>query len=208
MLRRFVEALAARPRVFDLLRWMLEGGYAGHHRVIRVVLPNWSGPVVDIGCGTGIFARWFDPADYLGIDISPEYVRAAMRKHPQHRFAVMDARRLDLPDASQRLCFISGMLHHLSDDDVARVLQEAVRVMHPEGRLVVWEDIPARSRWNLIGRMIQRLDLGDWIRQPLGYRKLIEPHFVVESEWLMRSGCMDYAVFRCLTKSASDPLPR
>jgi SAM-dependent methyltransferase len=200
MLRGLVDALAARPRVFDALRWVLEGGYAGHLAVIEEQLRPASGAVLDIGCGTGVFATEFDPADYLGIDISLTYIRAAGRKDARHRFAVMDARRLELPDHSQQRCFISGMLHHLSDDDVDAVLRETVRVLVPSGRLVIWEDVPTRSSWNLVGRAIHALDLGDSIRSPEGYRRLIEPWFAIESEFPMQSGCMDYVVFRCAVK--------
>jgi ubiquinone/menaquinone biosynthesis C-methylase UbiE len=195
-----VEALASSPRVFDALRWLLEGGYAGHHAVIARELRTATGPALDIGCGTGVFAGRFDPVDYLGIDICPAYIQAAQRKHPGHRFAVMDARRLELPDRSQSRAFISGMLHHLSDDDVAAVLKEILRVLRPSGRLVIWEDVPTRSRGNLIGRAIHSLDLGDRIRPPAGYRALIEPWFVIEAESAMHSGCMDYVVFRCVPR--------
>jgi hypothetical protein len=92
------------------------------------------------------------------------------------------------------------MLHHLSDDDVAAVLKEAVRMLSPSGRLVIWEDVPTRSRGNLIGRTIHSLDLGDRIRPPAGYRALIEPWFVIETETPMHSGCMDYVVFRCVPR--------
>jgi SAM-dependent methyltransferase len=208
MLRQMIETLAARPRVFDALRWTLEGGYAGHHRVIAESLASPPGPVLDIGCGTGVFAGRFRRDEYLGIDISPTYIAAAQRKFPRHRFAVMDARRLDIPDASQSRGFISGILHHLSDDDVAAVLQEMARVVRPDGRIVIWEDIPTQSLLNVVGRTIHALDLGDRIREPAGYRALIAPHLAIRSERLMRSGCMDYAVFECTPLQHPPQVPK
>ena len=197
MLRRCVDAMAARPKIFDALRWILEAGYRGHHRTIERELLTTSGPVLDLGCGTGVFAPCFAVDDYLGVDLSPTYIEAAARKHPAHRFAVMDARQLPLPDHSFDRAFISGMLHHLSDEDCATVLSEIERVAHPSGRVVIWEDVPTRSAWNLPGRLIHRLDLGDRIRDPAGYRQMIAQRFDIESEWPLRSGCMDYVVFRC-----------
>lgn len=197
MLRGLIHRLAASPAIFDALRWTLEGGYRGHHRVIDQTLRSASGPVLDLGCGTGVFAPRFDPREYLGVDLSPTYIAAAARKHPRHRFAVMDARRLELADHSQSRCFIAGMLHHLSDDAADAVLSEVQRVLQPGGRIVIWEDVPARRWWNVPGRIIHALDMGDAIRTPDGYRRLIERHLTVEAESSMTSGCMDYAVFQC-----------
>lgn len=197
MLRGLVHRLAASPRMFDALRWTLEAGYRGHHRVFDQTLPTASGSVIDVGCGTGVFAAGFDPKVYLGVDLSPAYIAAAARKHPRHRFAVMDARRLELSDESQSRCFIAGMLHHLSDDDVDAVLSEVRRVLQPGGRAVIWEDVPTRRWWNVPGRIIHALDMGDAIRTPDGYRRLIERHLIIEAESSMSSGCMDYAVFQC-----------
>uniref|UniRef100_A0A7C2JZU5 Class I SAM-dependent methyltransferase n=1 Tax=Schlesneria paludicola TaxID=360056 RepID=A0A7C2JZU5_9PLAN len=195
MLRRLVQSLAARPWMFDLLRWTLEAGYRGHHHLITKELQGYPGPVLDIGCGTGVFAHYFDPAEYLGVDVCAAYVAAAQRRSPGHRFAVMDARRLDLADGSQGLCFISGVLHHLSDEDAHAVLSEVARVLQPTGRLAIWEDIPTQSWWNPIGPIIHRLDLGDRIRTPTEYLDLIEPYFALTHSGLMRSGWMDYAVY-------------
>jgi ubiquinone/menaquinone biosynthesis C-methylase UbiE len=201
MLRHLVAALAARPRLFDLLRWTLEAGYRGHHHLITRELQPLSGPVLDVGCGTGVFAHYFDPTEYLGIDLNPDYIAAAQRRAPQHRFAVMDARRLELPDQSQRRCIISGLLHHLPDDDAGQVLREVARVLQPGGRVAIWEDIPTQSIWNPVGPIIHQLDLGDHMRRPEEYLGLIEPHFAITHSGRMRSGWMDYGVYLGVPRS-------
>jgi ubiquinone/menaquinone biosynthesis C-methylase UbiE len=195
--RRLVAWLAARPSVFDGLRWFLEGGFAGHRALIARELQPLSGTVLDIGCGTGVFAAEFERERYLGIDLNPDYVAAAARKHPGYRFVAMDARRLALADASQACAFISGMLHHLGDDDASAVLQEAVRVLAPGGKLVVWEDVAPPSQWSLVCRAVQALDLGSYIRTAESYRALLARHVRIEDEVHMQSGWMHYAAFNC-----------
>lgn len=189
----FIRGLASAPRLFDALRWVLEGGYRGHHRVIREHLAH-AGRTLDLGCGTGIYARFFAPAQYLGIDISPAYVAAARSKYPDHRFEVHDASSTRFADSMFDACMISGVLHHLDDDMASRVLQEASRVVRPGGLLVIWEDIPA-AWWNVVGHVIHRLDLGNYIRRPVEYRARIERHLDVVQSSAMRSGAMDYQVF-------------
>ena len=164
--------------------------------------------VLDIGCGTGIYANHFSPEQYCGIDISPVYVASATARFPQHQFQQMDARSLQFSDGEFDAAFISGVLHHLSDKDAIAVLREAARVIRRTGRLVVWEDIPA-PWWNAVGHVIHRLDLGANIRKADGYRSLLEKGLAgcaADSETKppqdiqvhqMRSGFMDYAVYVC-----------
>jgi ubiquinone/menaquinone biosynthesis C-methylase UbiE len=188
-----VRWLARVPRLFDALRWILEGGYRGHHRVIATHLTN-VGRTLDLGCGTGIYARFFPPQSYVGADIDPDYIAAAQSKFPNHRFLVQDATQTSFQDGEFDACMISGVLHHLDDELATQMVKEAARVVRPDGAIIIWEDIPA-PRWNLIGHVIHRLDLGSHIRTPAGYRALLERHLAIRESTTMRSGAMDYQVF-------------
>jgi ubiquinone/menaquinone biosynthesis C-methylase UbiE len=199
MIRKLVARLADVPLAFDALRWILEAGYRGHRRVLQRELPSGGGLVLDCGCGTGIFAGCFRSEEYTGIDLRPEYAAAASRRCREHRFHVMDARRLGFADHCFDRAFVSGVLHHLDDDSAQAVLQELARVLRTGGTLVIWEDVPTRSRANPIGMLIHRLDLGGHIRDCEGYRRLIEEVFPVARSYAMRSGFMDYHVFCCQT---------
>jgi SAM-dependent methyltransferase len=198
----WIRWLASQPRIFDALRWLLEGGYWGHYDVIRRHLVG-NGRVLDLGCGTGQYAHCFDSRQYVGVDIDPAYISAAREKHPQHRFEVHDGRSLPFADGEFDACMISGVLHHLDDAAADCVLGQAQRVIRSGGRIVIWEDIPA-PWWNVVGQIIHRLDLGAYIRSPAEYRRLIERHFGVDDSKPFRSGAMDYQVF----VATVPPLPR
>lgn len=54
--------------------------------------------VLDVGCGLGHLADWLQQsgveAQYTGLDLTPDLLSAASRRHPQHRFvlgSVLDA---------------------------------------------------------------------------------------------------------------------
>ncbi|QDT56683.1 23S rRNA (guanine(745)-N(1))-methyltransferase [Caulifigura coniformis] len=195
-----VRRLAGVPRLFDALRWMLEGGYRGHHGVVARHLNN-VGRVLDLGCGTGIYAPFFPPDSYVGADLSEAYIAAAQAKFPGHRFVVQDGTRTSFQEAEFDACMISGVLHHLDDSQAAQLLEEASRVVRPGGTIVVWEDIPSRW-WNGVGHVIHRLDLGNHIRSPEGYRQLLQRHFTIVCSEHMRSGAMDYQVFQAKRPAA------
>ena len=191
---QFVSRLAARPVVFDALRWILEAGYRGERGVLRRERCAESGRVLDIGCGTGTLAGDFAAHRYLGIDPNGDYVAHARWKHPGHRFAVMDGTRLGVASGAFDTVVISGVLHHLDDALAVAILTEARRVLRPGGRLVAWEDVPTRSALNLVGRLVHSLDEGDRIRPHDAYLDLVRSVFPSVTAYAMRSGVCDYVV--------------
>lgn len=65
---------------------------AAHKTVFKKL--GVSGVVLDVGCGPGRSTpRWFSPDNYVGIDFLPEFIEAARRRFPLHRFGVQDITR-------------------------------------------------------------------------------------------------------------------
>lgn len=46
--------------------------------------------VLDLGCGTGFTLKYITLIRYFGIDISPQMIKIAKKKYPQHTFKVQD----------------------------------------------------------------------------------------------------------------------
>ncbi len=170
VLRRGVHALAVEPRTFDLLRWILEAGYRGEKDVLRREGIAEAASVLDLGCGTGTMAGSFRPESYVGVDVNARYIERARATKSRYRFEVADGRSLPFADGSFDAVSITGVIHHLDDASARGLLQEGRRVLVPgSGVLVMSEPVPTRRRWNLIGRLIVRLDEGDFIRPPEQY---------------------------------------
>lgn len=65
------------------------------HRDILASTIGREESVLDCGCGWGrLLTLMPDPwvGDYLGIDLSPDFIRLAVRKHPTYQFMEMDLR--------------------------------------------------------------------------------------------------------------------
>ena len=71
--------------------------------------------------------------------------------------------------------------------------------------MLVLEDIPPPSIWNLPGRLMHWLDRGDAIRQDADYRRLFAPYFSVRRAWTLRSGICDYGVYRLTRADGAAP---
>lgn len=103
-------------------------------------------PVLDAGCGPGQDARALAAYNLpvLGVDISQGMLDEAgertARRLPKGfiRYALMDMRRLELPDASCRGVWCSASLLHLPLHIAPRAASELVRVTRPGGPIAVF----------------------------------------------------------------------
>ncbi len=145
----------------------------------------------------------------MGIDLSPAYIDRARSQYPAYRFEVMDALSMQFADDSFDTVIISGVIHHLQDAQSHRLLEEVHRVLRPHGRLLLWEDIPTRSAWNVVGSIVHRLDMGDFIRDQGAYEAMLSGMFEVEREESFRSGFMDYVALaaRKLSRTYAEAIP-
>lgn len=206
MLHALIEKLSDYPRFFLFARGVLEANFKVIRKTIRTYLSGEPDRrVLDIACGPGAFSDLFSDARYSGIDINPRYVAYA-KKNYRGDFSVQDARSLDFPDHSFDDVLVFGLLHHLSDEDASAVLRTIRRVLKPEGRALLIEDIPTESRLNLAGRLLHWAENGHYIRPADDYRRLLTPHFKVEDEELFRSGVCDYYMALVVTGTNHKPI--
>lgn len=78
----------------------------------------WEGLVVDLGCGSGLWARELTKARYriLGIDISEAMVDIARRRAPEAKFRVQSLFEADSPPC-EAVTSIGECLNYLFDPD-------------------------------------------------------------------------------------------
>ena len=202
--RALIHRLSTHPTLWNLFRRILEDNFKGEKVVIRRALlsqarrhPERRFRVLDLGCGTGELAPVFLRAgyDYVGIDLEPERIAYGRRAYPQGRFEVMDAGALAWPAATFDHILVTGVLHHLSDEEVDRILAEMRRVLRPTGRALVMEDTAVGFKLNLLGALVHLADEGSFIRKPAQYHTLFARHFQVRAHRQIRSGVCDYEAF-------------
>jgi SAM-dependent methyltransferase len=101
-LRQAADALARRRAEYDRYadereKWAARNGayYKAIERLARFVIPRGA-TVLEIGCGTGDLLAALEPADGVGVDLSPRLVERAQRKHPQLAFYEGDVETMDV----------------------------------------------------------------------------------------------------------------
>ena len=112
--------------------------------VRRHVRPSQKMTLLDIGAGTGAFAAafidWFD-VSVLAVEPSAA-MRAQIPRLPAIRVLEGDASALPLPDESADAAWLSLVIHHIPDLEVAA--HEIRRVLRPGAPVLIRQGFPGR----------------------------------------------------------------
>ena len=153
------------PRLYDIFVGVF---FFGRRRATFQALMAAAGVqpgqrVLDVGCGTGYFARLLAQAVgpeglVVGIDPSPEMIAYATGKAGRAgncQFQVGTAESLDFPAEHFDVVVSSLVLHHLPEDLRVPALREMRRVLRPGGKLLVADaQLPRHGPgWRLLARI-------------------------------------------------------
>jgi SAM-dependent methyltransferase len=146
-----------------------------HRRFIQeFVKPRDKDRILDMGCGFGASARYLpDTVEYVGIDISEEYIASAQRSFGSRRRFICSAIEAVDPNplGGFDLAISFGLLHHLNDQGVHAALSLASKAVRPGGR-VVTIDPCYETKQPMLARFLINNDRGRFIRDSEGYRRL------------------------------------
>lgn len=91
-------------------------------------------PVLDIGCGDGIFAAvLFDEKISVGVDPDGDELERARQSGMYHELILTGAQRIPKADKTFKTIFANSVLEHILP--IKEVLREARRVLDDEGRM-------------------------------------------------------------------------
>jgi SAM-dependent methyltransferase len=125
--------------------------------ILRRVLPEPGGRLLDVGGGTGVHAEWLaaDGWNVELIDPVPSHVERAAAL-PGVTARLGDARALAVDDATADVVLLLGPLYHLPDSGERRkALTEAARVARPGGTVVA-------ATINRYAALHDQLNRGGW----------------------------------------------
>ena len=117
---------------------------------------------LDLGCGTGFLRDYLPGEDYLGVDINPNYIAAAVRKRGVF-FQVGNALEIgSLPRRFDRIACM-GLFHHLDEREARQALAQCDQVLAPGGEMFIFDALWPTGI-NPVGTMLRRSDNGAFIR--------------------------------------------
>jgi cyclopropane fatty-acyl-phospholipid synthase-like methyltransferase len=166
---QYLRRVLAIPAAYQLWWNMVGGSALAKVLVNEYIQPKAGARILEIGCGPGTIVSYLPPSDYLGFDLSPEYINLARRRFPKARFVCERVSEFSLAnEQSFDVVLALGIVHHLEDAEARQLFQIAYDALTPGGKLVtkdgVWTDAQSpAARW-LLGR-----DRGEHIRNEREY---------------------------------------
>jgi SAM-dependent methyltransferase len=137
--------------------------------------------VLDIGCGTAEIRMFLPDVEYFGFDPNAHYIEAAKRKLRDAQktgtllHATLDeAALINLPKFD--IVLASGVLHHLSDDEVTQLAKLAKTALKENGRLITRDPCFVEGQ-SLIARYLISHDRGQHVRNIIEYQTLMSSVF-------------------------------
>ena len=127
--------------------------------------------VADLGCGTGAVSQSIAPfvEQVIAVDESSAMLAAARKRlHGVENVDIRNGRLESLPvaDGEADVALLFLVLHYVADPQ--RVIDEAVRILKPRGRLLVLDMMPherqdLRQTMGHVWQGFDRTVLGDWM---------------------------------------------
>lgn len=198
---KIISYLANKPSIFIFLRKIIEFNFRGERKVLKHEIQNQNDSlkILDLGCGTGEFSEVFKNCDYTGIDINHRYINYAKNKY-ERNFLLMNATNLNFPNNNFDYIVVLGVLHHLDDDKTLKVLNEMIRVIKDDGKIIIMEDVHTGNKIDILGNLIRRLDEGNYIKTKEDYLNLIGKIVKINENYRVKAGISTYEVFIILGK--------
>lgn len=166
-------------------------------RFVSFLVPEGS-RVLDIGCGAGDLLAATRPDVGVGVDLSPEMLEVARRRHPGLQFRTGDAEDLPVEGAFDNV-ILADLIGYLEDVQVA--FDNLHRVTSSDSRIIItyfnylWEPVlglaqklglmtpQRRQNWLALPDIVNLLFLCDFEVITSGYR-LLFPQWIPGISWL------------------------
>jgi SAM-dependent methyltransferase len=176
------------PRLYNLLQDLVGGSRDRADFVRTHVLFQPDEKVVDAGCGTGSALEFLPPVNYVGFDPNSGYIHAAQSRYGSRgQFLCGDADSPEVRELAQNAdTFLSfGVLHHLTDSQIRKILNLARACLRPSGRFIFYEPCFSASD-DVLGRIFMRLDRGGNIKTDQAWQALLSEYFATLEEHIRR----------------------
>ena len=194
---------------FDRLALLDEEGWTSnnhYHNLLLKHVPQNCEHALEIGCGTGAFARELARrcGRVVALDLSAEMIRVARSQSNELdnlEFQLADAMSWDFPQSHFDFICSIATLHHLEQRELFMKMRDALR---PRGVLVVLDLVESNG---LVERIQDVIALGVSGSLRLIYNGRLNPPAEVRKAWEQHGKHDHYSTLRQMRTLADDVLP-
>jgi len=198
-----VEADFDRLALLDDEGWTANNHY---HGALLKYVPENCGQALEIGCGTGAFARELAARCWrvVALDLSAEMIRVARSRSARFdnvEFQLADAMTWGFPQSQFDFICSIATLHHLEQRELFVKMRDALR---PGGVLVVLDLVESNG---LVGRMLDVIGMGVSGSLRLMHNGRLKPPPEVRKAWEEHGKHDVYSTITQMRALANEILP-
>jgi len=196
-MQKIINFFFNNPRFFLIFRNKLQNNLVSEKNLIKkYIKPNKKSNILDFGCGTGDFCLLFDKSQYIGVDIEKRFIEFAKSRFGGYNFLkINEGKSLPFKDSYFDKVLVFGVLHHISDNDIQRILKELARVLSNSGEIILYDQLPSSEQKKFFGKVLVKFDRGKFIRENGNLKILLKQYFKIKENYNMLSGPYSLCVF-------------
>jgi cyclopropane fatty-acyl-phospholipid synthase-like methyltransferase len=139
-----IRSVLSSPFIYSLFGQLMGGNRSRAIFVDNYIRPQKGDRILDIGCGPGDLIPYLPEVEYLGFDISEEYITTAKKQFGSDNI-FFRCERVSTSNLSQQsyfdLVLAVGILHHLDEVEALELFQIAEAALKPGGRLITFDGV-------------------------------------------------------------------
>ena len=198
-----IEADFDRLALLDDEGWTTNNHY---HEFLLKQVPKKCENALEIGCGTGAFARRLAKrcGRVTALDLSPQMIRVARERSRQFKnlqFELADAMMWDFPKSHFDFVCTIATLHHLDQRELLPKIKNALK---PKGILVILDLVQSAS---VVERMLDVIGLGVSSGLRLIHNGRLQPPPQVRKAWEQHGKHDHYLTIQQMRALANEILP-
>lgn len=166
------QQIMARPLFYNM--WSAFHFLPRFKQIQAEIVQGGSKTILDLGCGTGLFKKYYPVCDYVGIDNNPLYIQYA-KKNLGGMFILGDMLNPEqyLGDSRFDAVILNGVLHHLEDQSINTLTKKLGAYLNPDGSIIIVDHM-YNDHLNAINRLLLKYDRGSFSRTKNSFEALFQ----------------------------------
>lgn len=165
------------PQLWLFMQKTIGGNQAKQQLAIRH-FQNES-KILEIGCSVGNIAEIFTKYQnitYTGIDIDTKALEVAQKIYKSFKnFSFKQISLSELAKQEEKFDYMlfSGILHHVNDDELTKLISDAMKLVNCSGKIIISEPEAVRPSDNRLFKLFYNLEQGQFLRSRAELERLI-----------------------------------
>jgi SAM-dependent methyltransferase len=173
-----IRSVLSIPNIYSIFGLVIGGPSCRTTFVREYVRPKSGDRILDIGCGPGDIVPYLPNVEYVGFDVSQEYIEAARSRFGHRATFICDQVNTTTfkEQSSFDIVLAVGILHHLDDAEALQLFHRAQTALKPGGRLITFDGVFVANQ-SPCARYIISKDRGQNVRTKKGYMRIASQVF-------------------------------